>query len=170
MCAGTDIDSVVRCPLYHDSPSWRHECEQELFVKGNKLSNVSGNNTTSWGCIKDKETSNYYLVIDFFSGGNCWVCESTSVYDLEGNLKLTDYIDYNDPNKCNRKNSKNITTPEGFVDEFAAMGCSKEAVKDRERNRQQIESLKRNNGRDIGERDIGDSHQLYDNLLISGCP
>jgi hypothetical protein len=145
VCAGVKVRSVVRCPVDHGSPLWQLECKQEFFIKNNKLSNISRNNATSWGCVKDKKNSNHYFVIDFFSGGNCWVCESTNVYDLQGNLILTDYLDYNDSNKCNKKNSKDIKTPEGFVDEFALMGCSRAAIRERERNRRQIQSLKRSN-------------------------
>ncbi len=85
VCGDVRIKSIANCPFEYKYPLWQLECEQKLFIDEKMLDDKPGI-TTSWGCMQDRKSSNYYIVIDFYSGGNCWTCEWTDVYDLRGNL------------------------------------------------------------------------------------
>ncbi len=138
ICGDVKIKSIARCPFDHKYPLWPLECEQKLFI-GEKMLGDKPGTTYLWGCIQDRKSSNYYIVIDFYSGGNCWTCEWTEVYDLRGNLVMSDEMDMA---KCTLP-PRREKTPEGFRDEFAR--CPEKLIEKREANKKMIKELKRDN-------------------------
>ncbi len=138
VCGGVEVKSIARCPLAHEYPLWQLECEQKLFI-GEKILHDKPGITTLWGCIQDRKNSNYYIVIDFYSGGNCWGCEWTGIYDLEGNLIIDTAMDRT---KCTLPRRRE-RTPSGFYDEFA--DCPEKLIKKREENIKKIKKLKQDN-------------------------
>lgn len=141
VCGDVRIKSNANCPSEHDSPSWRFGCDQKLFF-GEKMLDKPGT-ATEWGCIQSIKSSNYYIVIDFSTGGNCWACEWTNVYNLKGNLVISDEMDMTQCTLPRRRE----TTPEGFYDQFAS--CPEKLIKRREINIKKIKELKRNNEKKI---------------------
>lgn len=91
MCGDIRIEAVTKCPFEHKYPLWQLECKQKISI-GEKILDDKPGITTLWGCIQDRKSSNYYFVIDFYSGGNCLGCEWTDIYDLKGRLLMTDYF------------------------------------------------------------------------------
>lgn len=143
-CGGVTVRSVVRCNKEDNDGDFRTQwellCDQELFIGDKRLAVPGGGVTWQWACIEEPGTSAYHPVIEFFTGGNHWEAEWTGVYDLKGNLILSDLID---PAKCSEKNSRIAETPDGFRDEYAMRGCSANAVKERKRNKKSVDALKR---------------------------
>jgi hypothetical protein len=138
VCGKVSIKSIATCPREHDRPLWQLECEQKIFINKKPI-NIESGNSTLWGCVKDPKTSKDYVVIDFYGGGNCWDCEWTGVWDLEGNFIMDTRMDRT---KCTLPRRRE-RTPEGFYDEFAA--CPKNLIKKREENIKYIKELKQGN-------------------------
>lgn len=137
-CGGIKIKSIAECPYKSEQPLRQLECKQKLFIGEKGLDDKIGV-TTGWGCIQDRKTSNYYVLIDFFSGGNCWDCAWTNVYNLEGKLIFNTQMDWT---KCTLK-PRRERTPEGVPDDFAS--CPEKIIKKWKKNKKVIIKLKQEN-------------------------
>lgn len=96
-CGDVRIEAITECAEELDFPSG--PCiNQKIFFIGkddNKklVKEVLQGRASSWACVKDKKNKKN-IAIGYGTGGSCTFCAWAEIYDLEGNLLITDYFDF----------------------------------------------------------------------------
>ncbi|MEK6857926.1 MAG: hypothetical protein AABX39_05045 [Nanoarchaeota archaeon] len=100
VCGNVRVEAVSTCAEEADFPNG--PCiNQKIFFIGKddnkKLvkdlidNEILSDMANSWGCVKDKKNKKY-IAIGYGTGGNCTFCEWSEIYDLEGELLISNYF------------------------------------------------------------------------------